>query len=65
MIFPNRFPFDVLDPSPAFCAGCGCDLDRPDGQPQESCHYPAECECHEMWRADTDELEKRALWGDR
>lgn len=65
MIFPDRFPFDVLDPQPVYCSGCGCDLNRPDGRPETECRYPAACECHELWRETTDDLEKRRMWGDR
>lgn len=65
MIYPDRFPFDVLDPAPDYCAGCGCDLRRPDGRPEAECHYPAACDCHEEWRAETPELLKREMWGDK
>ena len=65
VIYPDRFPFDALDPAPDYCAACSCSLSRPDGKPQSECRYPADCDCHEEWRQDTDELLKREMWGDR
>lgn len=62
MIFPDRFPFDVLDPDPAHCLNCSCAL--ADGEVLPDCRNVV-CDCHTEWLAQTPENELRALWGDK
>lgn len=54
VIWPERFPFDILDPQPDLCPGCGCPLADPDRK--EDCQQP-QCTCHELLN--------REEWGDR
>ena len=58
MTFPERFPFDVLDPDPNFCPVCNCDLRE--GAAGEDCKIP-ECTCH--WELGPNGLRYR--WGDK
>lgn len=60
-MFPDRFPFDVLDPAPDHCPTCRCAVDGP---VESFCEFP-DCSCHALWLEETPELEKRALWGDK
>lgn len=58
MIYPDRFPFDALDPAPDHCPSCGCDLSI--AVRDEDCRWP-DCDCHE-------ELGPNGLryrWGDK
>ena len=58
VIYPDRFPFDVLDPAPDYCPGCSCNM--AEAERAEDCRN-VDCACHQ----ELGPYGLRYRWGDR